>query len=422
MGAKRLEDHPARPTTRRAACFEAGQLMQERKHVSGLERSDKNYDFAVIGAGVLGAWTAHFLHRSGATVILLDAHGPANSRSSSGGETRVIRMGYGPNELYTRWAMRSLPLWRELAARVGNPLFVQSGVLWLSNDDDAYLKSLCDVLGKAGVKRERLASAEISRRWPQLKFPDVTWGVLEPESGLLLARSSVQALVADLVTSGVEYRMAVVSAPGADAKLETITTGAGDSISAGAFIFACGAWLPKLFPQLLRERIFPTRQEVFFLGTPPASDAFRPARMPVWLHRPHPDLPYALPDIENRGLKIAFDRHGAAFDPESGSRLVPPESVGHLRAYLKQHIPALENAPVVETRVCQYENTWNGDFLVDRHPEIENVWIAGGGSGHGFKHGPALAEYLSARILHAAPAEPRFSLAAKLTAKQRAVY
>jgi sarcosine oxidase len=155
----------------------------------------KTYDFAVIGAGVFGAWTAHFLRRSGVSVVLLDAYGPANSRASSGGETRVIRMGYGPDELYTRWAMRSLPLWRELAARAGREIFRQTGVLWASNDADTYLRSLCGVLAQAGVDHEELKAEEIARRWPQLRFPEVTWGVLEPASGLLLARDAVQTLV-----------------------------------------------------------------------------------------------------------------------------------------------------------------------------------------------------------------------------------
>ncbi|MGZ4840809.1 MAG: FAD-dependent oxidoreductase [Candidatus Angelobacter sp.] len=382
----------------------------------------KTYDFAIIGAGVFGAWTAHFLRRSGASVVLLDAYGPGNSRASSGGETRVIRMGYGPDELYTRWAMRSLPLWREFAARTGEELFRQTGVLWLSNDADAYLKSLCSVLAQSGVKREELKTEEIARRWPQLRFHDVTCGVLEPASGLLLARNAVQSLVKELVGNGVGYIPSAVNAPSARGKLQAIQGSGGESISAGSFVFCCGPWLPKIFPELLGERIFPTRQEVFFLGAPSGSADFRPPQMPVWLHRTHADLPYALPDIEGRGFKIAFDRHGERFDPDTGMRVVAESSMDRLREYLRQHIPSLEHAPVLETRVCQYENTWNGDFLIDRHPELENVWIAGGGSGHGFKHGPALGEYLSERILHDAPGEPRFSLSGKRTAQNRAVY
>jgi sarcosine oxidase len=382
----------------------------------------KTYDFAVVGAGVFGAWTAHFLRRSGASVALLDAYGAANSRASSGGETRVIRMGYGPDELYTRWAMRSLPLWRELAARTGQEIFRQTGVLWLSDGADAYLKSLCNVLGQAGVEREELKAEEIARRWPQLRFYDVTWGVLEAASGLLLARNAVQSLVKELVAGGVEYIPFCAKAPSGSGKLKAIQSSGGEPVSAGTFIFSCGSWLPKIFPELLGERIIPTRQEVFFLGAPAGSVDFRPPKMPVWLHRTHPDLPYALPDIEGRGFKIAFDRHGERFDPDTGMRVVAQSSIDHLREYLRQHIPSLEHAPVLETRVCQYENTWNGDFLIDQHPEWENVWLAGGGSGHGFKHGPALGEYLSERILHDAPGEPRFSLSAKRTTYNRTVY
>jgi sarcosine oxidase len=384
--------------------------------------SRKTYDFAIIGAGVFGAWTAHFLRQSGASVALLDAYGPANSRASSGGETRVIRMGYGPDELYTLWAMRSLPLWREFAARTGQEIFRETGVLWLSNDADSYLKSLCNVLAQPGVEREELNGEQIARRWPQLRFHDVTWGVLEPASGVLLARSAVRLLVNELVAGGVEYIPFAANAPSVVGKRTAIQIAGGESISAGTFVFCCGPWLPKIFPELLGERIFPTRQEVFFLGAPSGSGEFRPPRMPVWLHRTHADLPYALPDIDGRGFKIAFDRHGERFDPDTGMRVVAQTSVDRLRNYLRQYIPSLEHAPVLETRVCQYENTWNGDFLIDRHPELENVWIAGGGSGHGFKHGPALGEYLSGRILNDAPGEPRFSLSVKLTAQNRAVY
>jgi glycine/D-amino acid oxidase-like deaminating enzyme len=318
--------------------------------------------------------------------------------------------------------MRSLPLWREFFASIGRDLFHRTGVLWLSNDQDLYTQQLFNLLGKNQVACEKLAAGEIQRRWPQLHFDDVTWGVLEPESGVLMARNAVQALVSDLIRNGVDYSEAAVLPPRGSGTLAEVTTGSGDSVRAETFIFACGPWLPKIFPDLLKERIFPTRQEVFFLGPPAGSRDFRSSNMPVWLHHTHPDLAYALPDMENRGFKIAFDRHGAEFDPDSGTRVVGPSSLEHLRAYLEKHVPALRHAPVVETRVCQYENTSNGDFLVDRHPGFENVWIAGGGSGHGFKHGPALGEYLSARILHDVPSEPRFSLASKRNVRKRTVY
>lgn len=382
----------------------------------------KSYDFAVIGAGVFGAWTAHYLRQSGASVVLLDAYGPGNSRASSGGETRVIRMGYGADELYTKWSMRSLPAWQEFSRRSGLKLFHRSGVLWLATEGDAYTEAMWTVLNRNGVPCEKLGREEVRQRFPQLRFPDVTWAVLEPESGLLLARQAVQAVVEDAVKQGMDYLHAAVTAPDGSGKLTEIRTGGGEAVSAGAFIFACGPWLQKLFPELLGDRIFPTRQEVFFLGPPAGNSDFQAPKMPVWLHHGHPDIPYALPEIEGRGFKIAFDHHGPEIDPDNETRVPGAASVDRLRAFLREHIPALENAPIVETRVCQYENTWNGDFLIDRHPDFANVWLAGGGSGHGFKHGPALGEYLSKVIVEGAPAELRFSLSSKQRKQRRAVY
>lgn len=383
----------------------------------------KTYDFAVIGAGVFGAWTAHSLRQTGASVLLLDAYGPASSRASSGGETRVIRMGYGPDELYTQWSIRSLPLWQEFEVRTKQRLFHKTGVLWLSTDDDSYTQGALAVLLRCGIGCEKLSAAEISRRYPQLSFPDITWGVFEPESGLLMARRGVQSVVEDAIRNGVDHALAFAAPPqSGPGKLNTLRLSTGDSISAGTFIFACGPWMPKLFPDLLADRIRPTRQEVFFLGVPAANNDFRPPKMPVWLHHTHPARPYALPDIESRGFKIAFDRHGPDFDPDSGSRVIGEQSIAELRAYIREHVPSLADAPIVETRVCQYENTSNGDFLIDRHPEFENVWLVGGGSGHGFKHGPAVGEYVAAQILHQASAEPRFSLATKETTRNRTIY
>ncbi|HEV2177747.1 MAG TPA: FAD-dependent oxidoreductase [Terriglobia bacterium] len=393
-----------------------------------------HYDVAVIGAGCFGAWMAFELQKRGQRVILLDAYGPASSRSSSGGESRIMRMGYGADEIYTRWAMRALPLWQEFFERVRQPLFHQTGVLWLAHEGEKYNEHNLAVFKKLGVPHERLSRRDIEKRYPQFSLDPghaatqwkvvplrpVTGGILEPESGVVLARRAVQAVVEEAVKNGVEYLQAASVAPTGKRKLSAVTAQSGTEIHAGTFVFACGPWLPKLFPELLGGRIFPTRQEVFFFGAPAGDARFMPPAMPTWINLG--DEHYGMPSLEHRGVKIAFDRHGARFDPDTGKRVASSEGLQEVREYLGARLPALRDAPVVETRVCQYENTSNGDFLVDRHPDFDNVWLVGGGSGHGFKHGPVMGEYVTAQVLDGGPAEPRFSLATKAKVQHRSVF
>jgi glycine/D-amino acid oxidase-like deaminating enzyme len=378
-------------------------------------------DFVVVGAGVFGVWTAHFLRRRGYTVTLLDAHGAGNTRSSSGDESRIIRIGYGADTLYTRWAARSLQLWQEFFRSTGQELFVKTGVLWLGTGTDLYTHQLLETLVAERLACKKLSLSEIANRFPQIGLDRVSFGVFEPDSGILLARRSVQAVLDDAVRSGVHYLVdAIVPPVSGGARLEDLRTRSGQHIRGDTFIFACGAWLPQIFPELLGTRIFPTRQEVFFFGTPAGARQFRPPIMPVWLH--HQDDMYGLPDIENRGVKVASDRHGELFEPESGNRTVGERGLREVRAYLRCRLPELKESPLLETRVCQYENTSNGDFLIDRHPEIENIWLVGGGSGHGFKHAPAMGQHVAARILDGTKPEKRFSIESKLQVQDRTVY
>jgi sarcosine oxidase len=431
---------------------------------SFLVNPDKTFDVAIVGAGVFGAWSAYLLRRAGAEVILLDAYGAGNSRSSSGGESRMIRMGYGPDEIYTRMAQRSLMLWQELFQLIGSPgvlprLFHPTGVLWLARDDDPYCNATLKTLERCQVTYERLDRSELSRRYPQLELGSVTSGILEPDSGVLMARRAVQAIVAEARARGVTYLEEAINSPSPlsgegvrgrgyapatpplpsplvgresklrhdpaseGSKLNSIHTVSGREIAAKQFVFACGPWLPKLFPSLLEELIHVTRQEVFFFGVPVGNasvDRFGPENLPAWID--FTDLVYGIPNLESRGFKVAIDAHGSEFDPDSDDRLASSDGLAAVRSYLAQRMPALANAPVSETRVCQYENTSNGDFLIDRYPGCENLWLVGGGSGHGFKHGPAVGEQVAALIAGGGKVEPRFALATKETVQQRQVY
>jgi len=382
-------------------------------------QSRTSYDVAVVGAGVFGVWIAYQLRLTGASVLLLDAYGPGNSRASSGGESRIMRLGYGPDEIYTRSAQRSLQLWQKFFADFKSPvpLFHHTGVLWLAREHDAYCEATLTNLQAVGARCERLTQNELRTRYPQLNFDGIDWAILESDAGVLMARRAVQAVALKARSNGVDYLEEAIPTPVTSRNL--ITTN-GREIAAEHVVFACGPWLPKLFPKVLGGLIYVTKQEIFFLGVPPGDDLFKPPKLPVWVD--FNDLVYAMPNLDARGFKLAIDAHGPEFDPDHGERVVSETSIPAVREYLKRRMPRLADAPVMETRVCQYENTSNGDFLIDRHPALKNVWLVGGGSGHGFKHGPAVGEYVTAMISGNARPEPRFSLAQKENVQQRKVY
>ena len=391
------------------------------------------FDNVVVGAGCFGAWTAIALRRRRQKVALIEAHAPGHNRSSSGGESRIIRMGYGPNELYTRWSKKSLKLWLEIFGLTGGPLFHRTGVLWLAREPEPYVSASLATFEKLDVPHEVLSRAALMERYPQMALNEsTTWGLLEPESGVLMARRAVQTVVEQAIREGVEYEpgaaMAVepagpvsVEATGTAHRLEHIVTQSRRKIGfSGSVVFACGPWLGKLFPSLLGNRIFTSRQEIFFFGTPAGDSRFASPALPTWIELANEA--YGIADLEGRGLKAAIDRHGPAFDPDSGDRLPTHEGIAQAREYVERRFPAMKSAPLVESRVCQYENTSSGDFLLDRHPAFQNVWLAGGGSGHGFKHGPAAGEYLVSRILDNTPGDPRFSLESKAVVQRRAIF
>ncbi len=378
---------------------------------------NKKFDAVVIGAGAFGAWTALWLRSLGRTVALLDAYGAGNSRSSSGGESRILRMGYGADEIYTQWALRSRELWTALFDQVGRPeLFQDTGVLWTPPPGHPRAASMQAAFENCGVAFERLTASELERSYPQFRFREERIGLYETNAGVLLARRAVRAVVEEAVRSGVEYSLdAALPSSGSELKTES-----GRVLSADLFVYCCGPWLPKIFPEVLGGRIRVTRQEVFFFGTPAGDRSFAPPRMPAWTDITDEHGAYTIPDLENRGFKLAFDRHGPEFDPDSGDRVAL--GLDGARAFLAERFPALATAPLLESRVCQYENTSTGDFLIDRHPDFDNVWLVGGGSGHGFKHGPAVSEHACALIEERAAVEPRFSLQSKAREHQRSVF
>src|SRR5229473_6248472 len=385
----------------------ANMLMRESapartKGAGTKEKMQAKTHIAVIGAGAFGGWTALYLLRRGARVTLVDAWGPGNSRASSGGETRVIRGTYGPNQPYTKMAARATQLWKENERRWNLKLLHQIGVLWMvaaGKDTDQFERGSLPVLREAGIPYQELSVQELRLRWPQINLEAVHWGIYEPEGGFLTARVACQAVLDGFLAEGGEYQQLAVAMRDLDGSpWDSLSLSDGSKLQADQYVFACGPWLGKLFPETIGKRIRSTRQEVFFFGTPVGNQHFTEARLPVWAdHRDQ--FMYGIPGNQGRGFKIADDTRGPEFDPTSGERTVSAEGLRSVRDYIGFRFPALKNALLLESRVCQYENSPDNNFIIDRHPRHENIWLLGGGSGHGFKHGPALGEMVAGLVL-----------------------
>ncbi|MGD0514553.1 MAG: FAD-dependent oxidoreductase [Terriglobales bacterium] len=367
---------------------------------------------AVIGAGAFGGWTALFLLRRGAKVTLIDAWGPGNSRSSSGGETRIMRGTYGPRGLYTKMAARALRLWKEHETRWARQFFHRTGVLWIAtSENDEYERSSLPMLREAGFAYEELSAAEVGKRWPQMNVEDVRWAIYESESGFLTARTACQTVVEGFLAEGGEYRRVAVLPHDLEAGIrDGLPLSDGSKLTADQYVFACGPWLGKLFPETIGARIRPTKQDVFFFGTPAGDDRFAEPKLPVWADNRDRFI-YGIPAGDGRGFKVADDTRGPEFDPTSGERVVSETGLKVIRDYVAFRFPAMKAAPLIETRVCQYENSPDNHLIIDRHPNVKNVWLVGGGSGHGFKHGPAVGEMVADLVIEQKDADPTFQLA-----------
>ena len=378
----------------------------------------QHVDVAIIGAGVFGAWTAWHLLRAGKSVRLFDAYGAGNARASSGGESRVIRMGYGADTIYSEMARDSLKFWKDLSDSASAPIFHNTGVLWFAPQGDAYTAQSLAWLQANRVGHEHGDVRWLQDNWRQIQFYQGETGILETEAGALIAGRGVQELIAD---AQIEVERVVMPAPLFSKKTKRHTLP--DGGTADHLVYAAGPWIAELFPQQLMNKIVATRQEVYHFGAPQGDSRFAPPELPVWADFNNGRIVYGIPDLEGAGFKIAIDVHGPVVDPDTMERQLSPTGIAEARAYLARRFPALASAPLLGGRVCQYENSSNGDYLIDRFPGQEHVWLVGGGSGHGFKNGPAVGKRVAAHILDAKLAvEPRFSFATKGTVSARTVF
>jgi glycine/D-amino acid oxidase-like deaminating enzyme len=373
----------------------------------------------VVGAGVMGAWTALWLRRAGHAVTLVDRFGPGNRVGSSGDESRITRSSHGSDRHYPAWQRRALGHWRDLERTSGQPLFVPAGVVWLASEAQSFEADSLVALTELGIPVERWSNDDLAARVPVMDPSGVPWALFEPEGGALLARPAVSAAIASFESEGGEVVVgrAVPPADATDAP-DRLVLEDGRTLEADAYVFTCGPWLPDLFPSVLGELIVPHRQDVMHFAVPPGDARYGPDAMPVWID--FEGSFYGFPSIDGVGLKACPDWLGPIERPDDSAREVATATIEASRTVLRGRFPAVAEQRVVRTWTCFYEVTPDAHFVIDRHPALGNAWIAGGGTGHAFKHGPVIGEYLAALVTGdaaaaaaLAPPDDRFAIRAR---------
>jgi sarcosine oxidase len=349
----------------------------------------------VVGAGVFGASLARHCALGGWDVTLVERVAPGHVRSGSGDESRIIRCGHGADEWHTASARRAWALWHE----VDPALVVPCGVLWRAHGDEGWEAASERTLRALGIPCSRIDPAAC---FPSFAGDDVAWGLWEPEAGVLRARDATRTLAAQAVNAGAALVLASARPDGGAVALDD-----GRRLEADRVVWACGAWLAALFAGLVDLRI--TQQDVFYFG---ADAAWRTPGVPTWVD--YDAAGYGVGDVDGRGVKVCSDVEGPSGFDVDGDRVPLAANERRARELLARRFPALAAAPLVGTRVCHYELTADTRFLVAPHPGHDGrVWLLGGGSGHGFKHGPALAERVERWLAGAEPPDPRFGLGAR---------
>ncbi len=381
------------------------------KPVRGIEpgsppwvRTKQLADVAVVGAGAFGAWTSLHLQQAGAQVTMIDQYGPGNSRSTSGGETRGVRSAYGNRAhglLWAQWASQAILKWKEWDAQWSDMmlprLFFHTSDLIMREEMEPFLESTMKNWDEVGVKYEVLGPDEIRYRWPQIDVSNITVALLEEDAGVVRARRAVEAIARIFTDAGGNIKIAKAM-PGSKTgrSLDNLTLTPDENISAGSYVFALGPWYPKIFPELMANRLRISMGHVVYFRTPPGDNSYSWPNMPSYNFPGVTGWPALTPD--SRGFRVRAGGKGPA-DPDTSIRWLTEEEKERPRKILEERFPGLADAPVNETRACHYESGVGGNFFIDHHPDYEDVWFVGGGSAEGFKFGPMVGEYSAGRIL-----------------------
>lgn len=345
---------------------------------------------ALAGAGVFGAAAALELRRRGWDVVLLDPEAPPAPRAASTDVSKVVRREYGSDLFYLELATEAIAGWRRWNAEWPEPLYHETGLLVLADsplEGSGFAADSWRSLLAAGYAPERLDAGELAARFPAWSSTHLRGGFFHREAGWSESGRVVARLVDLARAAGVEVRREAAVGLLEDDRGVRGLRGAAGEVPADHTLLAAGVWTPRLAG--LEWGMWPTAHPVFHLR-PGDPEPFRAERFPVFLSDIAATGWYGFPLHPREGVvKVARHGPGRRVDPDV-ERVVTPDEVSAMRAFLADSLPALAGAPLAASRSCLYCDTADGHFWIDRDPAREGLTVASGGSGHGFKFAPVL--------------------------------
>ncbi|GEM_PF-174893 len=359
-------------------------------HINPFFRMNHHFDVIIIGAGIMGSAAAAQLARRGRKVLLLDQFTPPHANGSSHGESRVIREAYFEHPAYVPLIQRAYELWQELEQESGGSLLKITGGLMIGPENGAVFGGSRRSAEEHKLPHEILTAEQVNARFPAFNMPEDFLAVHEPRAGMLFAEKCHQALLDEASAHGVVFRWneTVESWTASDQHVE-VTTRTG-RYQAEQLVIAAGPWAGQIV-SALQGRLTVERQVMHWFDPAARLADFVPDSFPVhvWEYE-HGKYFYALPDAGS-GVKTAIHHQGEITSVSTVNRTVTEDDKLVMQQLVAKFLPSL-NRPPHRSAVCLYTNTADEHFLVDWHPEFQNVLMMSPCSGHGFKFAPALGE------------------------------
>ncbi|MGI9434341.1 MAG: FAD-dependent oxidoreductase [Geminicoccaceae bacterium] len=345
-------------------------------------------DVIVVGAGVAGVMTALELAKRGDKVELIDRWEPGHVRASSTDYNRIIRAISGRDSFYTRWAMESRLRWMEMQAEIGQTLYYECGTLILATEGHCdWEDATVETFDKVGVPYHKFTQTDVSARFPQFDAASIGYALYEPQSGMVMAHRAVLAGVELFKRARGTVRRARVTTD-SDERLQID----GKPLEADLIVVATGAWMADMYPRTIKPISKVVGINVLYTSTPDGDTAFDHDRMPCWID--HGEGSFGLPSVEGYGVKAAVVIPDS-IDLDNDERFARKETLAKTRRYIRKRLPGLVGEKVVDSKFNQIILTPDTHFIVDWHPKHDNILLAGGCSGHLFKHGPVFGDFVA---------------------------